>query len=55
MAPRLKVPGGPSIADKGKERETIIVLETLVDMDLLDLGSRTLNNRNRGNTTPDDI
>jgi hypothetical protein len=39
MAPRLKVPGGLSIADKGKERETIIVSETLIDTDLLDLGS----------------
>jgi hypothetical protein len=54
MAPRPKVPGGLSMADKGKERETIIVLETLVDIDLLDLGSRTLNNRNRGDITPDD-
>jgi hypothetical protein len=45
------VPRGLSIADKEKGRETIIVLETLVDMDLLDLGSRTLNNRNKGNTT----
>jgi hypothetical protein len=44
MAPRPKVPGGLSTADKEKERETIIVLETLVDIDLLDLGSRTLNN-----------
>jgi hypothetical protein len=43
---------GPSIANKGKGRETIIVLETSVDIDLLDLGSWTLNNRNRGNTTP---
>jgi hypothetical protein len=39
MAPRLKMPRGLSIADKGKEQETIIVLETLVDIDLLDLGS----------------
>jgi hypothetical protein len=39
MAFRPKVPRGPSTADKGKERETIIVLETLVDIDLLDLGS----------------
>jgi hypothetical protein len=54
MAPRLKVPGGPSTADKGKEQETIIILEILVDIDLLDLGSRTLNNRNRGNTTSND-
>jgi hypothetical protein len=44
MAPRLKVPRGLSTADKEKERETIIVLETLVDIDLLDLGSWTLNN-----------
>jgi hypothetical protein len=41
MAPRPKVPGGPSIADKGKERETIIVLEILVDIDL-----------SKGNITP---
>jgi hypothetical protein len=54
MAPRLKVPGGLSMADKGKGRETIIVSETLVDTDLLDSGSRTLDNQNRGNTTPDD-
>jgi hypothetical protein len=53
MAPRPKVPGGPSTADKGKGRETIIILETLVDIDLLNLGSRTLNNQNRGDTTPD--
>jgi hypothetical protein len=39
MAPRPKVPGGPSIADKGKGQETIIVLETPVDIDLLNLGS----------------
>ena len=39
MAPRLKVPGGLSIADKEKERETIIVSETSVDIDLLDLRS----------------
>jgi hypothetical protein len=52
MAPRLKVPRGPSTADKGKGQETIIVLETPVDIDLSDLGSQTLNNRNRGNTTP---
>jgi hypothetical protein len=42
MAPRPKVPGGLSTADKGKEQETIIILETLVDMDLL-----------KDNTTPD--
>jgi hypothetical protein len=54
MAPRPKVPGGLSTADKGKGQETIIVSETLVDMDLLDLGSRTLNNQNRGNITPND-
>jgi hypothetical protein len=42
------------MADKGKERETIIVSETLVDIDLFDLGSRTLDNQNRGNTTPND-
>jgi hypothetical protein len=41
MAPRLKVPGGLSTADKGKEQETIIVLEILVDINLLE-----------GNTTP---
>jgi hypothetical protein len=39
MALRLKVPGGLSMADKGKERETIIVSEILVDINLLDLGS----------------
>jgi hypothetical protein len=55
MAPRLKVPGGLSTADKGKERETIIISETLIDIDLSDLGSRTLNNQNRGNTTPNNI
>jgi hypothetical protein len=43
MAPRLKVPRGPSTADKGKGQETIIVLETLVDTDL-----------SEGNTTPND-
>jgi hypothetical protein len=46
------VPGGPSTADKEKEQETIIVLEILIDIDLLDLGSQTLNNQNKGNTTP---
>jgi hypothetical protein len=54
MAPRLKVPRGPSTADKGKGREIIIISETLVDIDLLDLGSQTLDNRNRGDTTPND-
>ena len=44
MAPRLKVPGGLSIANKEKEQETIIVLETLINIDLLDLRSWTLNN-----------
>jgi hypothetical protein len=44
MAPRPKVPRGLSIADKGKGRETIIVLEILVDADLLNLGSWTLDN-----------
>jgi hypothetical protein len=39
------------MADKGKGRETIIVSEILIDIDLLDLGSRTLNNQNRGNIT----
>jgi hypothetical protein len=39
MAPKPKMPGGLSMADKGKERETIIVLEILVDINLLDLGS----------------
>ena len=53
--PRLKVPRGLSIADKEKEQETIIVSEILVDINLLDLGSRTLDNRNRGNTTPNNI
>jgi hypothetical protein len=52
MAPRLKVPRGLSTANKGKEQKTIIVSKTLVDTDLSDLGSQTLNNRNRGNTTP---
>jgi hypothetical protein len=33
------VPGGLSIVDKEKERETIIVSETLLDINLLDLGS----------------
>jgi hypothetical protein len=33
------MPGGLSTADKEKERETIIVLETLVNIDLSDLGS----------------
>jgi hypothetical protein len=46
------MPRGLSTADKGKERETIIVLKTLVDIDLLNLGSRTLNNQNRGNIIP---
>jgi hypothetical protein len=54
MAPRPKVPRGPSTADKGKGREIIIVSETSADIDLLDSGSRTLDNRNRGDTTPDD-
>jgi hypothetical protein len=39
IAPRLKVSRGLSIADKEKEQETIIVLETLVNIDLLDSGS----------------
>jgi hypothetical protein len=52
MAPRPKVYRGLSTANKEKGRETIIVLETLVDIDLLDSGSRTLNNQNRGNITP---
>jgi hypothetical protein len=39
MASRLKVPRGLSTADKGKGQETIIVSETSVDIDLLDLGS----------------
>jgi hypothetical protein len=51
MAPRPKVPKGLSTADKGKGQETIIILEILVDIDLLDLGSRTLNNQNRGDIT----
>jgi hypothetical protein len=49
------MPGGLSITDKEKERKTIIVLETLVDIDLSDLGSRTLNNQNRGNITLNNI
>jgi hypothetical protein len=39
MAPRPKVPGGPSTANKGKEQEAIIISEILVDIDLLDSGS----------------
>jgi hypothetical protein len=54
MAPRPKVPEGPSTADKGKGQETIIVSETPVDIDLSDSGSQTLNNQNRDNTIPDD-
>jgi hypothetical protein len=54
MAPRPKVPGGPSTADKGKEQENIIVSEIPIDTDLLDSGSQTLDNQNRSNTTPDD-
>jgi hypothetical protein len=46
------VPRGPSTADQGKEQETIIVSEILIDIDLLDLGSRTLDNQNRGDITP---
>jgi hypothetical protein len=46
------MPRGLSIADKGKGRETIIVSEILINIDLLDLESQTLNNRNRGNITP---
>jgi hypothetical protein len=53
MVPRPKVPGGPSTADKGKGQKTIIISETLVDIDLLDLGSWSLDNQNRGNITPD--
>jgi hypothetical protein len=52
MAPRPKVPGGLSMANKGKGQKTIIVSETSIDINLLDLGSRTLNNQNRGNITP---
>jgi hypothetical protein len=44
MAPRLKVPRGLSMANKGKGQETIIVSEILIDIDLLNLGSQTLNN-----------
>jgi hypothetical protein len=55
MAPRPKVPRGLSTADKGKGRETIIISETPVDTNLLDLGSQTLDNQNRGNTTPNNI
>jgi hypothetical protein len=40
------------MADKEKGQETIIISEILIDMDLLDLGSRTLNNQNRGDITP---
>jgi hypothetical protein len=43
------VPGGLSIADKEKEQETIIVSEILINIDLLDLGSQTLNNQNKSN------
>jgi hypothetical protein len=39
MAPRLKAFIGLSIADKEKEQKTIIVLEILIDIDLLDLES----------------
>jgi hypothetical protein len=46
------VPGGLSIADKEKEQETIIVLKILIDIDLSDLGSWTLNNQNKGDTIP---
>jgi hypothetical protein len=53
MAPRPKVPRGLSMANKEKEQEIIIVSKILVDIDLLDLGSRTLNNQNRDNTTLD--
>jgi hypothetical protein len=49
---RPKMPGGPSTADKGKEQKTIIVLEISVDTNLLDSGSQTLNNQNKGNITP---
>jgi hypothetical protein len=49
--PRLKVPRGLSIADKEKEQKTIIISEILIDIDLLDSGSQTLNNQNRSNTT----
>jgi hypothetical protein len=44
IAPRLKVPKGLSIADKEKGQETIIVSEILIDIDLLDSGSQTLDN-----------
>jgi hypothetical protein len=54
MAPRPKVSEGLSMANKGKGWKTIIILEILVDMNLLDLGSWTLDNRNRDNITPDD-
>jgi hypothetical protein len=37
--PRLKVLRGLSIIDKEKEREIIIVLEILINIDLLNLGS----------------
>ena len=46
------MPGGLSIADKEKEQETIIVLKTLIDIDLSDLGSWTLNNQNKGDIIP---
>jgi hypothetical protein len=46
------MPGGLSIANKEKEQKTIIVSKTPIDIDLLDLGSRTLNNRNKGNIIP---
>jgi hypothetical protein len=55
MAPRPKVPGGLSTANKGKGQETIIVSETLVDIDLLDLRSQTLDNQNKSNITPNNI
>jgi hypothetical protein len=37
--PRLKAPISLSIADKEKEQKTIIILEILIDIDLLNLGS----------------
>ena len=46
---------GLSITNKEKEQETIIVLEILIDIDLLNLGSWTLNNQNRGNIIPNNI
>jgi hypothetical protein len=49
------MPRGLSTANKGKEQETIIVLETLIDIDLSNLGPRTLDNQNKGNITLNNV